>query len=64
MEIGLPTEVKHVAHIGPDCSTATMKKSWEMLQESELLPPHSISLQDFELAMAAQAFADRQMDIN
>lgn len=64
MKIGLPTEVKHVAHIGLDCSTATMKKSWEMLQESELLPPHSISLQDFELAMAAQAFADRQMDIN
>ncbi|XP_031481445.1 CRIB domain-containing protein RIC4-like [Nymphaea colorata] len=63
MEIGLPTDVKHVAHIGLDGSTTPMK-SWEVLQGPELLPLPSISLQDFELAMAAQGFAGRQMDIN
>lgn len=79
MEIGLPTDVKHVAHIGWDGSTTTTKSNtttlsnnalkdcfiWENLNthsndekgghQKESLANTSISLRQFELAMAAQA---------
>ncbi|KAI3952923.1 hypothetical protein MKX01_028615 [Papaver californicum] len=78
MEIGLPTDVKHVAHIGWDGSTTTTKSNttlsnnalkdcflWESNlngdddhnkhQNESLSNNTSISLRQFELAMAAQA---------
>ncbi|XP_062149938.1 CRIB domain-containing protein RIC4-like [Alnus glutinosa] len=56
MEIGCPTDVKHVTHIGLDGSTTTNPvKGWENLQAPEILSFPSISFRQFELAMAAQA---------
>ena len=56
MEIGHPTDVKHVTHIGLDGSTTTNPvKGWENLKAPEILSFPSISLRQFELAMAAQA---------
>ncbi|GMY32203.1 CRIB domain-containing protein RIC4-like [Fagus crenata] len=56
MEIGYPTDVKHVTHIGLDGSTTTNPvKGWENLKNPELLSFPSISLRQLELAMAAQA---------
>ncbi|KAF8391834.1 hypothetical protein HHK36_022172 [Tetracentron sinense] len=56
MEIGLPTDVKHVTHIGWDGSATTNPiKGWDNLKAPELLSLPSISLRQFELAMAAQA---------
>ncbi|KAK9288703.1 hypothetical protein L1049_017166 [Liquidambar formosana] len=56
MEIGFPTDVKHVTHIGWDGSTSTNPvKGWENLKAPEILAFPSISLRQFELAMAAQA---------
>ncbi|KAL8119006.1 hypothetical protein AgCh_016486 [Apium graveolens] len=52
MEIGLPTDVKHVGHIGWDGSNSL--KSWENLKTPEIIAFSSVSLQQFELAMAAQ----------
>lgn len=52
MEIGLPTDVKHVGHIGWDGSNSM--KSWENLKTPEIIAFSSVSLQQFELAMAAQ----------
>ncbi|EEF47410.1 CRIB domain-containing protein RIC4 [Ricinus communis] len=56
MEIGLPTDVKHVTHIGWDGSANTNPiQGWENLISPELLtlqPPNS--LRQFELSMAAQ----------
>lgn len=58
MEIGLPTDVKHITHIGLDGSTAiNPTKTWENVEPSEILSLSSISLKQFELAMAAQAGA-------
>ncbi|KAL5997125.1 CRIB domain-containing protein [Asimina triloba] len=59
MEIGFPTDVKHVSHIGWDGSTTTMNnmKSWDAFKPPELLSLPSISLNQFQLAMAAQADA-------
>ncbi|XP_058103233.1 CRIB domain-containing protein RIC4-like [Magnolia sinica] len=58
MEIGFPTDVKHVSHIGWDGSTTTMNmKSWDALKAPEMLSLPSISLKQFELAMSAQAEA-------
>ncbi|KAG6408378.1 hypothetical protein SASPL_131388 [Salvia splendens] len=54
MEIGFPTDVKHVAHIGLDGSTSSLN-NWENLKASEILSFPSISLQQFELAMASQS---------
>ncbi|KAL6293656.1 hypothetical protein ACE6H2_001798 [Prunus campanulata] len=60
MEIGLPTDVKHVTHIGLDGSTTTntngsIKGSWENFNNApEILSFPSISLKQFEFAMAAQ----------
>lgn len=58
MEIGNPTDVKHVTHIGYDGSTKIINpvKGWENSKAPELLSfPNSISIKQFELAMASQA---------
>lgn len=57
MEIGFPTDVKHVTHIGLDGSTTTSSclNNWENLKASEILSFPSISLEQFELAMASQS---------
>ncbi|KAK6122848.1 hypothetical protein DH2020_043374 [Rehmannia glutinosa] len=58
MEIGFPTDVKHVTHIGVDGSTTVNPVSnWENLKATEILSFPSISLQQFELAMANQTRA-------
>lgn len=55
MEIGFPTDVKHVTHIGWDGSTTINPiKGWENLKAPEIMSFPSISLKQFELAMAAQ----------
>ncbi|XP_022959629.1 CRIB domain-containing protein RIC4-like [Cucurbita moschata] len=57
MEIGHPTDVKHVTHIGLDGSTTTNPiKGWDTNLNPFLSFP-SISLRQFELSMAAQAQA-------
>ena len=54
MEIGLPTDVQHVGHIGWDgFNSVDVMKSWEV-QAPEFLTIPSLSLKQFELAMAAQ----------
>lgn len=57
MEIGYPTDVKHVTHIGLDGSTKInpMIKGWDNSKEQDLLSFPSISIQQFELPMASQA---------
>lgn len=58
MEIGYPTDVKHLTHIGLDGSTTTNNNvmGWDNLKPPpELLSFSSISFKQFELAMAAQA---------
>ncbi|KAJ4956165.1 hypothetical protein NE237_012948 [Protea cynaroides] len=58
MEIGFPTDVKHVTHIGWDGSATTNPlKGWDNLKAPERLSLPNISLRQFELAMAAQADA-------
>ncbi|KAF7132138.1 hypothetical protein RHSIM_Rhsim09G0035800 [Rhododendron simsii] len=70
MEIGFPTDVKHVTHIGWDGTNTMIKpdhkgSSWENLTVTAPPPPNdqflsfpnSVSLRQFELAMAAQAHA-------
>ncbi|CAD5186750.1 unnamed protein product [Musa acuminata subsp. malaccensis] len=56
MEIGFPTDVQHVAHIGCDGFNSSMSgnKNWD--RAPELLPLPS-SMQQYELAVAAQAGA-------
>lgn len=55
IEIGFPTDVKHVTHIGWDGSNSTNPvRGWENLKTPEILSFPSISLRQFELAMAAQ----------
>ena len=56
MEIGFPTDVKHVTHIGWDGSSTNIK-GWENLTTPDQLLANfpTISLRQFELAMAAQA---------
>ncbi|KAJ8470315.1 hypothetical protein OPV22_024658 [Ensete ventricosum] len=57
MEIGFPTDVQHVAHIGWDgFSGMSTMKSWGRAPECLSLP-NSFSLNPLELAMAAQAGA-------
>ncbi|CAO2831449.1 unnamed protein product [Amaranthus hypochondriacus] len=53
MEIGYPTDVKHLTHIGWDGSTTISNavKGWENLTTSEIISFPSISLQQFEVAM-------------
>ncbi|GAB2267059.1 CRIB domain-containing protein [Dionaea muscipula] len=59
MDIGFPTDVKHLTHIGFDGSTSTkknyMRKSWEDSSTPEIIHFPSVSLRQFELAMASQA---------
>ena len=57
MEIGFPTDVKHLTHIGLDGTATTSNpiKGWESLKPPEIISFPSISLSHFELAMAAQA---------
>ncbi|KAG6406070.1 hypothetical protein SASPL_133667 [Salvia splendens] len=57
MEIGFPTDVKHVTHIGLDGSTrrSSCLNNWENLKASEILSFPSISLEQFDLAMASQS---------
>ncbi|KAM0946599.1 putative CRIB domain-containing protein RIC2/4 [Dioscorea sansibarensis] len=56
MEIGFPTDVQHLAHIGLDgFSNVGNMKSWEKTPDCLSLP--SLSLRQFELAMASQADA-------
>lgn len=57
MEIGFPTDVKHVTHIGWDGSSTNPIKGWENLRTPDQLLSNfpTISLRQFELAMAAQA---------
>ncbi|KAJ8425520.1 hypothetical protein Cgig2_019247 [Carnegiea gigantea] len=59
MVIGYPTDVKHLTHIGWDGSTAITNhpvSGWEnQTPPPEIISFPSISLNQFELAMAAQA---------
>ncbi|KAJ6729164.1 CRIB DOMAIN-CONTAINING PROTEIN RIC2 [Salix viminalis] len=57
MEIGFPTDVKHLTHIGLDGTATTSNpiKGWESLKPPEIISFPSLSLTHFELAMAAQA---------
>ncbi|XP_019233606.1 PREDICTED: CRIB domain-containing protein RIC4-like [Nicotiana attenuata] len=56
IEIGYPTDVKHVTHIGWDGSTTINPiKGWENLKTPQLISFPSISIKQFEHAMAAQA---------
>ncbi|KAF9670416.1 hypothetical protein SADUNF_Sadunf13G0066000 [Salix dunnii] len=57
MEIGLPTDVKHVTHIGWDATAPTSNPvhGWDNLISPELLSLQSGTLRQFELAIAAQA---------
>ncbi|KAJ8755474.1 hypothetical protein K2173_019272 [Erythroxylum novogranatense] len=58
MEIGYPTDVKHVTHIGADGTTTTNPvKGWEGLKSPEVISFPAISLRQFELSTAAQAQA-------
>ncbi|XP_008794628.3 CRIB domain-containing protein RIC4-like [Phoenix dactylifera] len=56
MEIGFPTDVQHVSHVGWDgFNNVSSMKSWDKAPEFLSLP--SLSLRQFELAMAVQAGA-------
>ena len=60
MEIGFPTDVKHVTHIGLDGSTTTNPvkgMGWEnqLNNPPEVLSFPTISIKQFELAMTAQS---------
>lgn len=53
MEIGLPTDVKHVSHIGLDgCTSSIFSKGWA---EQELIDLHSFPLAELEFVIKAQA---------
>lgn len=55
MEIGVPTDVKHITHIGWDGSTTINPvKGWENLKAPEIMSFPSISLEQFEFAMNSQ----------
>lgn len=64
MEIGYPTDVKHLTHIGWDGSTTLTNpsKGWENLTPSEIISFPSISLKQFELAMTAQAETETETE--
>lgn len=57
MEIGFPTDVKHVTHIGWDgpTTTTTMMKGWDEFKAPDLVSLPATSLRQFEHAMAAQS---------
>ncbi|XP_012085755.1 CRIB domain-containing protein RIC4 isoform X2 [Jatropha curcas] len=55
MEIGLPTDVKHVTHIGWDGSgNENPIQGWDNLISPDQLLPLQPSLRQFELSMAAK----------
>uniref|UniRef100_A0A7N0VKF2 CRIB domain-containing protein n=2 Tax=Kalanchoe fedtschenkoi TaxID=63787 RepID=A0A7N0VKF2_KALFE len=67
MDIGFPTDVKHLTHIGWQGSTTTNPvRGWENLRRPEFIACPLISLKQFEIAMAAQArpTPDADVDIN
>ncbi|KAL1532862.1 CRIB domain-containing protein ric4-like [Salvia divinorum] len=52
MEIGLPTDVKHVSHIGLDgCTSSIFSMGWA---EQELIDLHSFPLSELEFSIKAQ----------
>ncbi|GFQ00405.1 crib domain-containing protein ric4 [Phtheirospermum japonicum] len=54
LEIGFPTDVKHVTHIGLDgCATSIFSTSWSNLEEPELINLHSFPLKQLDLAIAS-----------
>ncbi|XP_022853085.1 CRIB domain-containing protein RIC4-like isoform X1 [Olea europaea var. sylvestris] len=56
LEIGFPTDVEHVSHIGLDGSTTINPiPEWKNRKAPEILSFPSISLEQFERAMAAQS---------
>ncbi|KAB5512354.1 hypothetical protein DKX38_029382 [Salix brachista] len=57
MEIGLPTNVKHVTHIGWDHDSPNTNpvQGWENLISTDLLSLQSATSRQFELVMAGQA---------
>lgn len=56
MDIGFPTDVKHVTHIGLDgCGSSILSKGWNNLNEPEMKNLSSFSLTPLELAMATHA---------
>nr|XP_043635075.1 CRIB domain-containing protein RIC4-like [Erigeron canadensis] len=56
LEIGFPTDVKHVTHIGYDGSMTTNPvKNWDHIETPEIHSFPTISLKQFEQAMAAQS---------
>ncbi|KAI3794879.1 hypothetical protein L1987_37520 [Smallanthus sonchifolius] len=56
LEIGYPTDVKHVTHIGYDGSMTTNPvKNWDNIETPEIYSFPSISLKQFQHAMAAQS---------
>ncbi|KAL0403368.1 UNVERIFIED_CONTAM: CRIB domain-containing protein RIC4 [Sesamum radiatum] len=47
MEIGFPTDVKHVTHIGLDgCASSILSKGWNNLDEPFPSPPLELSMGD------------------
>ncbi|XP_051116472.1 CRIB domain-containing protein RIC4 [Andrographis paniculata] len=58
MEIGLPTDVKHVTHIGLDgCSNSILSKGWNntLIESPGMIDQAPFPLMPLELAMAARA---------
>ncbi|KVI08280.1 CRIB domain-containing protein RIC4-like [Cynara cardunculus var. scolymus] len=58
LEIGLPTDVKHVTHIGYDGSMTrnpVKNKNWDNMETPEIHSFPCISMKQFEHAMAAQS---------
>lgn len=56
MEIGLPTDVKHVTHIGLDgCATSILSKRWDNLSD----PPEMTNITSFPLTPLEAAMATR-----
>ncbi|KAG6384497.1 hypothetical protein SASPL_155688 [Salvia splendens] len=56
MEIGLPTDVKHVTHIGLDgCASSILSKGWNNLTQSRYDHLPSFSSTPLQLAMAKNA---------
>ncbi|KAH6801603.1 hypothetical protein C2S51_033049 [Perilla frutescens var. frutescens] len=56
MEIGLPTDVKHVTHIGLDgCASSILSKGWNNLTEPDITNLPSFPSTPLQLAMATHA---------
>ncbi|XP_042017033.1 CRIB domain-containing protein RIC4-like isoform X2 [Salvia splendens] len=56
MEIGLPTDVKHVTHIGLDgCASSILSKGWNNLTNPDMTNLPSFSSTPLQLAMAKNA---------